>query len=103
VYRDRGLADFRIESAYRRAKVDGGSIVTVTIENLGDAGAEVPVTLRMEGGDVTKRLEVHAKSKAAVRIEAASTPREVVVNDGSVPESDVSNNVFKMPSPEAAK
>jgi hypothetical protein len=103
VYRDRGLPNFRVESTYARAKVDGGSIVTVTIENLGDAGAEVPVTLRMAGGDVTKRLEVHAKSKAAVRFEAASTPLEVVVNDGSVPESDMSNNVFKVPPPDAAK
>jgi hypothetical protein len=103
VYRDRGLPDFRVESAYPRAKVDSGYITTITIENLGDAGAEVPVTLRMEGGEVTKRLEVHAKSKAAVRIEAATAPLEVVVNDGSVPESDVSNNVFKVPSPDAAK
>jgi hypothetical protein len=103
VYRDRGLPDFRVEAAYPRAKVDSGYIVTVTIENLGDAGAEVPVILRMESGEVTKRLEVHAKSKAAVRIEAASMPQEVVVNDGSVPESDVSNNVFKVPPPDAAK
>jgi hypothetical protein len=103
VYRDRGLPDFRVESAYPRARIDGGYTVTIVIENLGDAGAEVPVTLRMEGGEVTKRLEVHAKSKAAVRIEAASTPQEVVVNDGSVPESDISNNAFKIPPPEAAK
>jgi hypothetical protein len=103
VYRDRGLPDFRVGSAYSRAKVDGGFIVTVTIENLGDAGAEVPVTLRMEGGEVSKRLEVHAKSKAAVRIEASSTPLEVRVNDGSVPESDVSNNIFKVPPPDAVK
>jgi aminopeptidase N len=103
VYRDHGLPDFRVESAYPRATVNGGYIVTVTIENLGGAGAEVPVTLRMEDGEVTKRVEVHAKSKAAVRIEAASTPQEVVVNDGSVPESDASNNVFKVPPPDAAK
>ncbi len=103
VYRDRGLPDFRVESAYPRAKVDSGYITTITIENLGDTGAEVPVTLRMEGGEVIKRLEVHAKSKAAVRIEAATAPLEVVVNDGSVPESDLSNNVFKVPSADAAK
>jgi hypothetical protein len=103
VYRDRGLPDFRVLSAYSRAKVDGGSMVTVTIENLGDAGAEVPVTLRMENSEVTKRLEVRAKSKAAVRIEASSTPLEVVVNDGSVPESDASNNIFKVPPPDPAK
>jgi hypothetical protein len=103
VYRDRGLPDFRVDSVYPRATVGGGFIVTITIENLGDAGAEVPVTLRTESGDVTKRLEVHAKSKAAVRIESATTPLEVVVNDGSVPESDFSNNVFKIPPPDAAK
>ena len=103
VYRDRGLPDFRIESAYPRTTVDGGSVVTVTIENLGDAGAEVPVTLRMASGEVTKRLEVHAKSKASIRIETSSTPKEVVVNDGSVPESDVSNNVVEVPPPNGAK
>jgi hypothetical protein len=31
-----------------------------------------------------------------VRIEAPTTPREVVVNDGSVPERDTTNNVFKI-------
>jgi hypothetical protein len=103
VYRDRGLPDFRVDSVYARPIVNGGYIVTIAIENLGNAGAEVPVTLRMEDGEVTKRLEVHAKSKAAVRIEAPTTPLEVVVNDGSVPESDMSNNVFKVPPPEAAK
>ncbi len=103
VYRDRGLPDFRVKSAYSRAKIDGGFTVTIAIENLADAGAEVPVTLRMEDGAVTKRLEVHAKSNAAVRIDAATSPLEVVVNDGSVPESDVSNNVFTVPPPDAAK
>ncbi|MGA9964699.1 MAG: hypothetical protein WBQ10_05810 [Terriglobales bacterium] len=103
VYRDRGLPDFRVESAYPRARVDGGSILTVTIDNLGDAAAEVPVTLRMEDGEVSKRVEVHAKSKAAVRFETSSPLQEIVVNDGSVPESDTSNNVFKVPPSDASK
>jgi hypothetical protein len=103
VYRDRGLPDFRVVGAYPRAKVEGGSVVTITIENLGDAGAEVPVVLRMEDGEVSKRVEVRAKSKAAVRMDANSTPLEVVVNDGSVPERSVSNNVFKVPPADAAK
>jgi hypothetical protein len=94
VYRDRGLPDFRVESAYPRPTVGGGYVVTVTVQNLGDAGAEMPVTLRMEGGEVTRRLEVHARSKATIRIEAAATPYEIVVNDGSVPESDMKNNTF---------
>jgi hypothetical protein len=99
VYRDRGLPDFRVESAYPRPTVGGGYVVTVTVENLGNAGAEVPVTLRMEGGEVTRRLAVRAKSKASIRIEAASTPHEIVVNDGSVPESDMSNNTYKIDIP----
>src|SRR5580704_11530495 len=103
VYRDRGLPDFRVDSVYPRPIVDGGYMVTVTIENLGDAGAEVPVILRLESGDIVKRLEVRAKSKAAVRIQTASIPREVVVNDGSVPESDTSNNLFKVPPLDAGK
>ena len=103
VYRDRGLPDFRVDSVYPRPIVDGGYMVTVTIENLGDAGAEVPVILRLESGEIIKRLEVRAKSKAAVRIQTATIPLEVVVNDGSVPESDMSNNLFKVPPPDAAK
>ncbi len=103
VYRDRGLPEFRVVGAYPRAKVDGGSVMTVTIENLGDAGAEVPVTLRMEDSEVSKRVEVRAKSKAAVRIDANSTPLEIVVNDGSVPERGAGNNVFKIPPSDEAK
>src|SRR5207245_11738728 len=91
VYRDRGLPDFRVESVYPRPTVGGGYVVTVTVENLGDAGAEVPVTLRMEGGEATRRLEVQARSKASIRVEAASTPRDIVAHDGSLPESDTSS------------
>lgn len=96
VYRDRGLPDFRVESAYPRKTVLGGYIVTVTIENLGSAGAEVPVSVRVEGGEVTKRLEVRGGAKASIRIEAPGRPLEVVVNDGSVPETDLTNNSFKV-------
>ena len=96
VYRDRGLPDFRVDSVYPRPIVNDGYMVTVTVENLGDAGAEVPVTLRTEGGEIARRLEVHAKSKASIRIEAPSMPWEVIVNDGSVPESDMSNNRYRI-------
>src|SRR5438445_121485 len=96
VYRDRGLPDFRVESAYPRQLLGGGYVVTITIENLGEAGAQVPVTLLMEGGQVTRLVEVHSKSKSVMRIQAAGTPQEIVVNDGSVPESDMTNNIFKI-------
>jgi hypothetical protein len=103
VYRDRGLPDFRVESAYPRKLAAGGYLVTVTIENLGNAGAEVPVILKFEGGEIRKRLEVRAKSKASIRIETAAAPQEVTVNDGSVPESDMSNNSYKIAIADTSK
>jgi hypothetical protein len=103
VYHDRGLPDFRVESAFTRPSTGGGYVVTVTVENLGEVGAEVPVTVKIDGGEVTKRLEVHAKAKVLIRMDCPSTPQEVVVNDGSVPESDMSNNTFKIEIPAAVK
>jgi hypothetical protein len=104
VYRDRGLPDFHIVSVYPRRIVDAGYMVTVTVENLGGAGAEVPVILRFGADEVIKKLRVPAKSQASIRIETSSAPQEAVVNDGSVPESDVSNNTFKVNTPpESAK
>jgi hypothetical protein len=99
VYRDRGLPDFRVESVFPRKTVNGGYVVTVTVENLGAAGAEVPVTLKVKGGEATRRLEVRAKAKNSIRIETPSAPQEIIINDGSVPESDVSNNTFKVELP----
>ena len=96
VYRDHGLPDFRVDSVFPRQTMQGNYIVTVTIENLGGAGAEVPVIVRSQDGDSIKRLEVRAKSKNSIRFDLASFPQEVVVNDDSVPESDMSNNVFKV-------
>jgi hypothetical protein len=94
VYRDRGLPDLRIPSVFARPVVSGGYIVTVTVENLGGAAAEVPVTLQMVSGEATEKLLVAAKSKESVRITAGSTPMKATVNDGSVPESDITNNTY---------
>lgn len=99
VYRDRGLPDFRVAAVYPWAASGNAHVVTATVENLGNAGAEVPLTLKMVEGEVTKRLLVGRKSKAIIRIEANSTPLEIVLNDGSVPESDMSNNVYRVDAP----
>jgi hypothetical protein len=96
VYRDRGLPDFRVASAFPRKMLTEGYMVTITVENLGGAGAEVPVTVRFDGGEVTKRLEVLGKNKGVIRVEVPAAPREVVINDSSVPESDTTNNTFKI-------
>jgi hypothetical protein len=96
VYHDRGLPDFRVDSVFSTPMEAGGFLVTITVENLGNAGAEVPLTLQIEGGEIRKRLEIRAKSKASIRIEAQSAPQLVTVNDGSVPESNTTNNTYKI-------
>lgn len=100
VYRDRGLPDFKVESAYSRKAMSNSFLLTVTVENLGSAGAEVPITVKFAGGAATKRLEVRAKSKATIRIETPGIPQEVTVNDGSVPESDTTNNTANVDAPQ---
>jgi hypothetical protein len=96
VYRDRGLPNFRVASAFPRKMLTEGYMVTVTVENLGAAGAEVPVTVRFDGGEVTKRLEVRGKNKGVIRVEVPAVPREVIINDSSVPESDTTNDTLKI-------
>jgi hypothetical protein len=99
VYQDRGLPDFHVQSVHPWKTEKDVQIVTVTLENLGSAGAEVPFTIRFEGGEITQRIEVRAKGTATTRVELLGTPSEIVVNDGSVPESDLTNNVFKISAP----
>jgi hypothetical protein len=103
VYRDRGLPNFKVESVFPRKTLSEAYIVTITVDNLGAAGAEVPVTVRFKGGEVTKRVEVRGKSNGVLRVEVPVAPQEVIVNDGSVPESDMTNNVFKVEATDERK
>ncbi len=96
VYRDRGLPDFKVASAFTRQTSPEVYLLTITVDNLGAAGAEVPLTVKFAGGVVTKRIVVRGKSNAVIRVEVPKPPEEIVVNDGSVPESDMTNNVFKI-------
>jgi len=97
VYRDRGLPDFRVVSAFPRQTLANAYVVAVTVENLGAVSAEVPVIVRTAQGDRVKRVLVKAHDKAIERIEVPVVPTEVIVNDGSVPESDTANNSFVIP------
>jgi hypothetical protein len=103
VYRDRGLPDFKVESVFPRKTLKEAYMLTITVANLGMAGAEVPLTVKFGKGETTKRIEVRAKSKTVIRMEVSALPAEVVVNDGSVPESDTTNNVFKVEAGDATK
>jgi hypothetical protein len=100
VYRDRGLPDFKIESASARKTLTNSFMLAVTVENLGSAGAEVPIIVKSVGGTVTKRLELRGKSKNTKRNETPTLPQEVTVNDGSVPESSTKNNTMKVEAPQ---
>jgi hypothetical protein len=96
IYHDRGLPDFHVSSAIVQPIAGSGYMVTVTVENLGSAGADVPVTVKMASAEVTRSVEVMAKAKAAVRIDVPAKPESVVLNDGTVPESDMSNNTYQI-------
>jgi aminopeptidase N len=96
VYRDRGLPDFKVASAFTRKTLPNGYMITITVDNLGAAGAEVPLTVKFEGGEIMKRMVVRGKSNGVIRVEVPKPPEEIVVNDGSVPESDLTNNTFKI-------
>lgn len=102
VYRDRGLPDLRIAAVYPRPTLRGSYTVTVTVENLGGAAADVPVVVRGEGGEVVKRVQVAGHSKEVLHLQIPSKPLEASVNDGSVPESDSKNNsmAITLPKPE---
>lgn len=99
VYRDRGLPDFHIVSAYPRQILGGQWLITITVENLGKAAAEVPVMAEVPGGERSVRLLVKPGEKAIARINTQQMPSEVIVNDGSVPESDLSNNRLEVKPP----
>ncbi len=101
VYRDRGLPDFHVASAYTRPLLSEGKsfLVTATIEDRGRAGAEVPVLVQTPSGEKVMRILVKAGQKGTGRIEVSVAPDKITVNDGSVPEANAGNNVYKVPPP----
>jgi len=101
VYRDRGLPDFHVESSYARPLLTEASpnfLETVTIENRGRAGAEVPVIVQTPSGDKSVRVLVKAGDKGTGRLEVPVAPDKIIVNDGSVPEANLGNNVYNVPA-----
>jgi hypothetical protein len=101
VYRDRGLPEFHVESAYTRpllSEVNKSFLVTATIQNQGGAGAEVPVVIQTPSGDKSVRVVVKAGDKGTGRIEVPTAPDKITVNDGSVPEANLGNNVYEIPA-----
>jgi hypothetical protein len=96
VYHDRGLPDFRVASVFTRVTAAPNHVTTVTVENAGGAGAEVPVTVLIAGGEVRQMVLLKGHDKQVLRVETQGRPTEVMVGDGSVPESDLANNTYKV-------
>lgn len=98
VYRDHGLPELKVDSAYVRKTLGEQTVTAVTIENLGEAWCEVPVAVRSAHGEANVRVVVPARGKAVVRVPFESAPTEAEVNDGSVPEAERRDNVVPVTS-----
>jgi hypothetical protein len=97
VYRDRGLPDLHIVSAYWRPILNKNSsarnyLVSVDVQNDSFCAAEVPVTVSSAFSSQTKELLIPAHTRSALRMLFDSKPAQVVVNDGSVPEVESSHH-----------
>ncbi len=90
---DKGLPDLSIENVFQAAEPSGSVLVSVTVNNAGYAGAEVPVTVRSAGTSVTQRLLVPAHGRGTQRILIQEKPVSVQVNDGTVPETQASVHI----------
>jgi hypothetical protein len=103
VYRDHGLPQLRVTSAYVRQTLGEQTVTAVTIENLGEAWCEVPVSVRSSHGENNVRVVVPAKGKATVRVPFEAAPSEAEVNDGSIPEAERRDNVIQVTTSPAAE
>jgi hypothetical protein len=97
VYRDTGLPDLHIVSAYWRPILNKNSsgknyLVSVDVQNDSFCAAEVPVTVSSAFSSQTQELLIPAHTHSALRMLLDSKPAQVVVNDGSVPEVESSHH-----------
>jgi aminopeptidase N len=96
VYRDRGLPELKIDSAVPRQTLENTYVVAVTVENSGGAGAEIPVVVRSAAAEQTQPLLVPAHQKATTRLTVVGKPTQVSINDGTVPEGDISKDTLEL-------
>lgn len=92
VYNDRGLADLSIANVTPRELPAQGNkaaswLIAVEVRNEGDATADVPVTVRSGTLTTTERVRVAGHSSASTRIVFEGAPDEILLNDGTVPET----------------
>jgi hypothetical protein len=94
VDQDRGLPGLAISGVYSNAaRAPGSYVVAVEIRNDGGAAAEVPVTVQSAAAALTERARIPGRGKAVHRFVLEGLPREVAVNDGTVPEVESTRHV----------
>jgi hypothetical protein len=87
VYQDRGLPDLSIAAVHSSAGAQSGEyLVGIDILNDGFAEAEVPLTVQSLSGTLTERVRLPGKTRTTHRMLVQGAPREVTLNDGTVPE-----------------
>ncbi|HEX6879088.1 MAG TPA: hypothetical protein VF135_01885 [Terriglobales bacterium] len=97
VYRDKGLPDLKIEAVYPRATLSSSIyLVTITAVNSGEASVPLIVGVMSDKGERREKGFIAGQGKTVIRVPYPGTPGKVWVNDGSVPESDISNNTFEI-------
>ncbi|MDT8068535.1 MAG: hypothetical protein ROO76_10270 [Terriglobia bacterium] len=92
VYRDKGLPDFKIDTVYPRATLNNMYIVTITVENDGEPASPIVVGVLSDKGERREKGFITGHGKTIIRVAYPGTPQKAWVNDGSVPESDITNN-----------
>ena len=101
VYNDRGLADLSIVSVTprdlpARNGKDVSWLVAAEIHNAGSVAAEVPVTVRSGTLTSTERIRVPAQSTISTRIVFEGVPQELILNDGTVPETTAPMHIQRL-------
>ena len=100
VYRDYGLPDLRVDAANARQTLENNYVVSVTVENVTRVWVEVLVLVKGASGEVrTERLQVPGNAKSTTRVSFQGTPVTAEINDGSVPQLDLSNNIKQVAMP----
>jgi aminopeptidase N len=101
VYHDRGLPDLSITGVYPSKASADSYLVSVNVTNSGDVGADVPVTVISGTSQATERMYVPANATAAHRILMQERPSRVIVNDGTIPETEASEHLQQIQYKEA--
>lgn len=106
VYNDRGLADLSITSVTprnlpARNGKDTSWLIAVEILNSSSVAVEVPVTVRSGSLTSTEQVHIGPQSTLSTRVVFEGTPEEVILNDGTVPETTAPMHAraLKLPAP----